>query len=167
MSNLRRYYATGNYYFVTTVTFNRAPILVTNIDLCQNALAHMRARFDPDIVAWVILPDHMHLIANPKVHNLSDMIKSFKQYFGFLYRQRIGTKTGRVWQYRFWDHIIRHQDDMNRHIEYIHYNPVKHGLARSAGEYAFSSFADYVRDGYYQEDWRAKDEFDPGDDFGE
>jgi putative transposase len=153
MSNLRRYYKTGNYYFITNITFDRAPILVENIDLYQRAISDTCGRFHPDILAWVVLPDHMHMIIDPKLNNLSEMMRTFKQDFGFRYRQRIGVRTGRIWQLRFWDHIIRDQNDMNRHIDYIHYNPVKHGLVGAAGKYAHSSFADYVRAGLYCPDW--------------
>jgi putative transposase len=87
------------------------------------------------------------------MNDLSEVMKRFKQDFGFLYRQRIGSQTGRVWQLRFWDHVIRDQNDMNRHIDYIHYNPVRHGLVMAAREYPHSSFADYVIKGLYQTDW--------------
>ena len=153
MSKLRRYYAIGNYYFVTCVTINRAPILIDNIDLYQQAINRTCQRFDPDIIAWVVLPDHLHMIINPKTHNLSDLMKAFKQDFGFLYRQRIGARTGRIWQLRFWDHIIRDQNDMNHHIDYIHYNPIKHNLVRAVKDYDHSSFADFIREGFYQKDW--------------
>jgi putative transposase len=167
MSNLRRHYATGIYYFVTTITINRAPILAQNIDLYQKAIKRTCQRFDIEIPAWVVLPDHLHLIIDSKTSNLSEMMKVFKQDFGFLYRQRIGTRTGRIWQLRFWDHVIRDQDDMNRHIDYIHYNPVKHGIVLAAREYPHSSFVDYVRQGFYQLDWGETEEISPKGEFGE
>jgi putative transposase len=58
-----------------------------------------------------------------------------------------------VWQNRFWDHIIRDQEDMNRHIDYVHYNPVKHGMVTDPSRYDDSSFSAYVREGCYQSDW--------------
>ena len=167
MSNLWRYYTTGNYCFITTVIVDRAPILIQDIDLYQKAIDRTCQRFDIEIVAWVVLPDHLHFIINPKNNNLSEVMKMFKQDFGFLYRQRIGSRSGPIWQLRFWDHIIRDQNDMNRHIDYIHYNPVKHGLVRAAGEYVHSSFIDYVRNGIYQMDWRDMDETTLDGEFGE
>jgi len=167
MSNLRRYYTSGNHYFVTSVTFDRIPILVQNIDLYRTATDRTCLRFAMEITAWVALPDHLHLILDPKANNLSDAMKIFKQDFGFLYRQRIGAKAGRVWQLRFHDHIIRDQDDMNRHIDYIHYNPVKHGLVKSAKDYAHSSFADYVREGFYRLDWGSTEKIRFDGEFGE
>jgi putative transposase len=161
MSNLRRYYSAGVYYFVTTVTIDSTPILVRNIDLYQKAIKRTCQRFNIGILAWVVLPDHLNLIIDPRTSNLSEIMKVFKQDFGFLYRQRIGTRTGRIWQLRFRDHVIRDQDDMNRHIDYIHYNPVKHGFVRVARAYPYSSFADYAREGFYQLDWGETEEISP------
>jgi putative transposase len=61
-----------------------------------------------------------------------------------------------IWQRRFWEHTIRDDLDLERHIEYIHYNPVKHGLARSVRDWPWSSFHRYVRMGYYSVDWGDK-----------
>jgi putative transposase len=167
MSNLRRYYTSGNHYFVTSATIDRIPILIQNIDLYRTAIDRTCDRFGIEVIAWVVLPDHLHLILDPKVNNLSDVMKVFKQDFGFLYRQRVGARTGRVWQLRFHDHIIRDQDDMNRHIDYIHYNPVKHGLVRAVRDYPHSSFAQYVVDGFYREDWGDMGEIRLEGEFGE
>ena len=60
------------------------------------------------------------------------------------------------WQRRFWDHIIRDQDDLQLHLDYINYNPVKHGLAKSPGDYAYSSFQVYVEKGAYNLEWGAR-----------
>jgi hypothetical protein len=67
-----------------------------------------------------------------------------------------------IWQRRFWEHLIRNQKDLNRHIEYIHYNPVKHGLTKAPGDWAYSSFQRYVDKGIYDLKWGAGDkvEFD-------
>jgi len=167
MSNLRRYSMPGNCYFITNVTINRIPILVHNVDLYHLAISRIRHRFDLEIPAWVVLPDHLHLIIVPKINNLSEIMKVFKQNFGFLYRKRMGTRNGRVWQLRFWDHIIRDQKDMNNHIDYIHYNPVKHGFVGAAREYVHSSFPDYVREGYYQADWGEREAIRYEGEYGE
>jgi len=58
-----------------------------------------------------------------------------------------------VWQRRFWEHLIRDEDDLSKHVEYIHYNPVKHGLVRAAAEWKYSSFLKYVQQGAYSLDW--------------
>ena len=60
-----------------------------------------------------------------------------------------------MWQRRFWEHLVRDQEDFNRLCDYIHYNPVKHGLAKSPGEWRYSTFADFVASGLYPENWGA------------
>ncbi len=167
MSHLRRLYALGNIYFITNVTFDRALILVEHIDLYYIAQRRAIERFDLQIIAWVVLPDHEHVIIDPKGSDLAQVLKVCKQDFGFLYRQRMAVRSGRVWQLRYWDHIIRDQEDMNRHIDYIHYNPVRHGIVRTAREYAHSSFHEYVRDGFYQSDWGEGDEITFEGEYGE
>jgi putative transposase len=62
---------------------------------------------------------------------------------------------GRIWQRRFWEHQIRDQDDYNARVEYIHYNPVKHGLAKAPKDWEYSSFSRYVKDGIYDREWGA------------
>ncbi|HSF80851.1 MAG TPA: hypothetical protein VLA49_06435, partial [Anaerolineales bacterium] len=58
-----------------------------------------------------------------------------------------------IWQRRFWEHIIRDEADLNRHRDYLHYNPVKHGLVSSVSAWPWSSFHRYVRQGYYERYW--------------
>ena len=58
-----------------------------------------------------------------------------------------------VWQRRYWEHLIRDEADWGRHVDYIHYNPVRHGLAQSPGEWPYSSFHRFVRQGMYEQDW--------------
>jgi putative transposase len=74
---------------------------------------------------------------------------------------------GRIWQRRFWDHIIRNEADLNRYIDYIHYNPVKHGFAQSPFSYLHTSIHEYQKEGYYQADWGAKETPGFKGDYGE
>ncbi len=82
-------------------------------------------------------------------------------------RYRLNYGDGRVWQNRFWDHIIRDQNDMNRHLDYVHYNPVKHGHVHSAMTWEHSSFRQFVQDGFYGEDWGQVDSPKFEGEFGE
>ena len=138
MSRLRRFYTEGNVYFITCVTHERMPILVANSDLIVGPIFEMQKRLVFSVEAWVILPEHFHAIVTPTRSNLSTVVQSLKQSFSMNYRKRCCV-TGKVWQLRFWDHVIRNDLDMMRHIDYIHYNPVKHGLVEDASEYPLSS----------------------------
>ena len=93
------------------------------------------------------MPDHVHAIITPNGNTLSDIVHAFKLMVAGRHRSAHRTQRGRFWQHRFWDHIIRDQADLNRHIDYIHYNAVKHGLARDPREYAASSFQRYATGG--------------------
>ena len=103
--------------------------------------------------SWVILPDHLHMIVDPDGCDLSILVRQFKLSFSSLYRKRTGAGKGRVWQYRFWDHQIRDESDLTRHLDYIHYNPVKHGLTSNPFAWEFSSIHGFREKGYYEDDW--------------
>ncbi|MCH7948240.1 MAG: transposase [candidate division Zixibacteria bacterium] len=153
MSNLRRYNSNGKDFFITCVTLNRIPILVDNVYEFWKAVDYTKAKIQFEINAWAILPDHFHFIIDPMQSDISRIIKGIKQKFCGLYCSKLGLTSGRVWQHRFWDHIIRNEDDLKKHLDYIHYNPVKHGLTRSPFEYEHSSIRNYLAEGYYQPDW--------------
>jgi len=75
--------------------------------------------------------------------------------------------SGRVWQNRFWDHIIRNQEDLNRHIDYIHFNPVKHGFVKSPFDWSHSSIHKYHAEGFYTRGWGLIDTLKFKGEFGE
>ncbi|MEW5994727.1 MAG: transposase [Candidatus Zixiibacteriota bacterium] len=167
MSKLLRYYSPGNVYFVTAVTHRRAPVLVENIDLFQRALERTGQVCLISIVAHVVLPDHFHMIANPKDDDLSSILQRIKMSFATNYRKRHGMYRGRVWQNRFWDHIIRDQTDLNKHLDYIHLNPVKHGYVRCPADWEYSSVHDYIERGVYAKDWGLRETIVVDGQFGE
>ena len=106
-----------------------------------------------ELIAHVFLQDHLHILIAPGENSVSDILHRIKLSFGSTYRKREGLRMGRIWQRRFWDHIIRDQDDLNKHMDYIHYNPVKHGLVRDPVEYRHSSMVQYRSEGYYEPGW--------------
>lgn len=158
MSILKRYYSKGNVYFITVVTHERKLILIENITLFWTALNRIKERHQTSIDAWVVLPDHFHMILSPTNFELDEFMHDFKLSFGALYRKAHNLKTGRVWQSRFWDHIIRDEKDFNNHINYIHYNPVKHNLVESPFDWKQSSISEFGDN--YQPDWGVVEQFD-------
>ena len=159
MKTLRRYHLDNRDYFITAVTFNREEILLRDIQL------FWKCRVSSRPIAWVILPDHFHITINTGDKGISTLIHSFKITYARRYRDKHG--PGRVWQNRFWDHLIRDQDDFNRHLDYIHYNPVKHGLTSDPFTYEYSSLNGYYQDGLYQRDWGVKTAMSFDEAFGE
>jgi len=166
MSPIRRYYKKGNLYFVTNVTYKRKPILIEYIDLLWQAFGNIYKKGSFELFAWAILPEHMHIIIDPKNNNLSELMKRIKLSFSRKYRFKSGVE-GRVWQYRFWDHIIRNQEDLNRHLDYIHYNAVKHSITSNPFSYEHSSLAKFFNKGYYEKDWGVRNPIIYEGDYGE
>ena len=137
---LKRFKIAHQMYFITAVTENRVPIFKSqrNIEILLSAFNLYREKYKYKIVAFVILPDHFHwLIVTDVSANISTIMKSVKGYTAV----KLG--AGKLWQHQFLDHCVRQREDYTKHIEYIHKNPVKHGLARDVKEYIWSSFNNY------------------------
>jgi putative transposase len=145
VKTLRRFDIRDRLYFITAVTYRREPLLLLDPHLFMRSLG----RIEP--VAWVLLPDHFHAILDVDQLSISQMVHAFKIRYSRSFRDQF--RPGRVWHNRFWDHVIRDQDDLSRHLDYIHYNPVKHGLALDPSSYTHSSFLEYCQCGLYNENW--------------
>jgi len=143
MTNIRRFFRENDIVFLTHVTYHRNPILIEHSGILLDAMHKIDNGLDCEFIAWVILPDHLHLLVDAKGNSLSMLMRRFKLSFSTKYRKAAGLKSGRVWQYRFWDHIIRDQEDMNRHLDYIHYNPLKHGYTQNPFAWRYSSIHNY------------------------
>jgi putative transposase len=168
MPNYHRIHISGGTYFFTLVTNNRIPIFNDNIycDLLQTIIAETRLHFRFDQIAYCILPDHLHCIWTFLAGNddYSSCWQAIKARFSIEYRKmggieahisesRIKKRERGIWQRRFWEHTIRDELDLGRHRDYIHYNPIKHGLVTDLAEWRASSFHDYLSQGYYDQDW--------------
>ena len=163
-------------YFLTAAIHERGTrLLLDHID-------HLRAAFrcavtqDPfRIDAIVVLPDHFHLLMTLPEGDVdfSARVQTIKRRFTFGLLQAgasVATNAKReadVWQRRFWEHTIRDDGDFARHVEYIHYNPMKHGLVASAREWPHSSFHRFVKDGIVAEDWGSAAPDEPATPTGE
>jgi putative transposase len=167
MTNIRRYFREGDFSFLSHVTHDRRQILLEHITLFHQAVKDVQGVLPFEFVAWVILPDHFHVLIDPKANSVSDIMKRIKLKFSGFYRSHNKLTSGRLWQYRFWDHVIRDQDDLNRHIDYIHYNPVKHGLVSDPFIYEESSIHRFIREGLYTRDWGSTDDPTERGDYGE
>ncbi len=143
------------------------PILVEHFDLLWQAIENARNQYHLVLMAWVVLPDHIHMLIERDKEDVSDVMRRIKLTYSANYRKRAGLREGRVWQYRFWDHIIRDQEDLNRHLDYIHCNPVKHGATNNPFNWRYSSAARYLQEGYYAPDWGLRGVLQIDGEFGE
>ncbi|ACK66834.1 conserved hypothetical protein [Rippkaea orientalis PCC 8801] len=168
MSNYRRSYLPGGVFFLTLVTYHRLPLFskAENVSLLRKAIAKMRTENPFEITAAVILPDHLHFIWSlpPDDSNYSQRVSRLKVLFTrSLQKKRLLSvdisasrrkhRESNIWQRRFWEHTIRNDDDLQKHLDYIHYNPVKHGLVSCPHLWEYSSFHKWVDQGNYQPDW--------------
>lgn len=164
----RRSRTKGATFFFTVVTHNRRPILCQecNISLLREAFADVMSRHPFTVDAFVLLADHLHCIWTlpEDDSDFSNRWRQIKSYFSrncgkeFKGDRTAGHKSKgeqTVWQRRFWEHEIRNDMDFIRHVEYVHYNPVKHGLVKSPIEWQHSTFHRYVKQGIYYKDWGA------------
>ena len=171
----RRSKTPGGTFFFTVVTYRRNKILCheTNAALIKEAFLHVTTHHPFRIRAFVLLPDHIHCIWTlpENDNNYSMRWQLIKSYFSRRCQNKykvMQTASRRnkgeqgLWQRRFWEHQMRDENDLVRHIDYIHYNPVKHRLVNSPGAWPYSSFHRYVKQGDYDADWGAgcKIEFD-------
>ncbi|MGB0711988.1 MAG: REP-associated tyrosine transposase [Gammaproteobacteria bacterium] len=154
MSRAVRVYQPGGTYFFTVVTRWRRPIFDSEatVELLRDAIRRERSRRPFEISAMVVLPDHLHALwVLPEGDaDHSSRWREIKKRFTHLFQ---GAAHTPVWQPRYWDHLIRDENDWRLHMDYIHYNPVKHGYCARAADWRWSSFHTLVRTGWYSEDW--------------
>jgi putative transposase len=170
----RNFVPGGNYFFTVTLADRRSSPLVDNVTALRMAFRIARQERPFTIDAIVILPDHLHTIWTlpPGDSDFSGRWRRIKAYFTHrLVAARVPVKrhcNGEYahWQRRFWEHTIRNEIDFERHVDYVHFNPVKHGLVNRVREWPYSSFHAYVRRGVLPADW-AGDVDEPMMDFGE
>ncbi len=167
MSKLKRYYSDGQVYFISVVTARRRPILLDHPSAFLDAWKHMRTVIEFRMQAYVLMPNHFHAIIDPQHASLAEIIRRLKLTYTWRKSATERLETNRLWQPRFWDHIIRDDDDLHHHLDYIHYNPVKHGFASKAIDWEWSSFRHHVSQGLYISDWGSFVQFGPDDDYGE
>ncbi len=164
MPNYRRYRVPGGCYFFTVNLLERHPndLLVHHIDLLRAAVRRVRHAHPFHIDAWVVLPDHQHCVWTlpPGDDDFSLRWRLIKTLFAKQIpvrerRSKVRQARGErgLWQRRFWEHVIRNERDYAAHLDYVHYNPVRHGYAVRAVDWPFSTFRRCVERGIYAPDW--------------
>ena len=143
----------GTYFFTVTLRNRRSDLLIRRVDALFAAWRRARRRVPHKIIAFVIMPDHLHAVVTMKDgrDDYSRLIQDIKK--GFTRRIHCAKTTESPWQARFWEHTIRDKGDLRSHIDYIHNNPVKHAKVSRAIDWPHSSFHRYVRDGSLPNHW--------------
>ncbi|SUD91970.1 REP-associated tyrosine transposase [Psychrobacter phenylpyruvicus] len=170
---MRRYIRDNTYggcYFITFVLQDRQSSLLTDyIAEFRMAYRDTKKNYDFNLDAMVVLPDHVHMILTlpESSNNYSIIIASLKSQFSRRMNKEESISQSRqkkrergIWQRRFWEHRIRDDLDYQRHIEYIHFNPVKHGYVNSPKDWQYSTLRKFIDAGIYTQDWGENGLFD-------
>ncbi|HVE51848.1 MAG TPA: transposase [Ramlibacter sp.] len=170
MSNYRRDRTPGATWFFTVVTHGRRPWLCREAPLRALAIAfeQTRERFPYRVIAGVVLPDHLHVVwSHPEgdcdfgkrwslVKRLTgDLLEAEGGLDSFPCSSHGSRVERTLWQRRFWEHRIRDEVDLQNHVDYINYNPVRHGLVGRAAEWPHSTLQRFIRRGWMSPDWAA------------
>jgi putative transposase len=171
MPEYRRAYDPGGTFIFTVVTYDRSPILLAEDarQCLHDAIARTQQDHPFALDAIVLLPDHLHAIWTLPENDadFSMRWRLIKSRFTREWRRseaeaglssrptfsRASRGERDVWQQRFWEHAIRDDEDLERHLDYLHFNPVKHGLAKCPHAWPWSSFERQVRERLYASDW--------------
>jgi putative transposase len=152
----------GSYFFTVNLLERRRRLLVEHVDALRAAVRTVRDRQPFHIDAWVVLPDHLHCLWTlpPGDADYSRRWKAIKTAFAkavpreeSLSDVRRANNERGIWQRRFWEHTIRDDRDYAAHMDYISFNPVKHGWVERVADWPYSSFHRHVRAGVYPVDW--------------
>ena len=165
--NYRRLFVPNGFVHIIITSYERKPVFIDNIDILRTAFRNVQKLYKFEIVAICILPEHIHLILHPEnINNYPKIISSIKHYFSRNVGQvcptddlKIEYKNKRekgIFQRRYWEHTIKDEEELNNQINYIHYNPVKHGLVNNVKDWLYSSFHKFVKLGLYENNWGAE-----------
>jgi putative transposase len=163
MSEYRRNRIPGaTYFFTVNLLDRRSDLLATQIDALRDAVRKVRRRAPFHIDAWVVLPNHMHCLWTLPEGDSDFPRRWWSIKVGFskslLNTRDRNTMTLRkgersIWQRRYWEHTIRDDCDYAAHMDYIHFNPVKHRLVENVADWPLSSFRRCVTAGLYPTGW--------------
>ncbi|NGY04896.1 REP-associated tyrosine transposase [Solimonas terrae] len=159
---VRAFIPGGTFFFTVTLLERRRNLLTEHVDLLRRCFVDVRRAKPFEIDAIVVLPDHLHCIWTlpPGDADFSSRWRAIKASFSSRIesgeplsarRQKKGERG--IWQRRFWEHAIRDEADFDRHVDYIHFNPVKHGYVANVVDWPHSSFHRHVRRGVCSPDW--------------
>jgi putative transposase len=163
MTSYRRNFLPGaSFFFTVNLADRKLALLTEHIALLREAFRETRRRHPFAIDAIVILPDHIHAVwtmpeGDADFATRWRLIKStFSRNISSaepISASRAAKRERGIWQRRYWEHTIRDQGDFARHVDYVHINPLKHGLVDRVCEWEASSFHRYVKLGVYPMDW--------------
>ena len=165
----------GTYFFTVNLADRKSNLLIEHIEDLRDVMKKVKQQHPFDIDAMVVLPDHLHAIWTLPKDDADYPKRWMLIKSGFSrripkneYRRKSRITKGErgIWQRRYWEHMIRDERDYEQHVNYVHYNPVKHGCVEKAVEWKHSSIHRYIKDGIIDPNWGISETF-KGDNYGE
>ncbi|HFD13132.1 MAG TPA: transposase [Crenotrichaceae bacterium] len=166
----------GTYFFTVNLAERNNTLLVDEIDVLRNVMNKVKKQHPFKLDAMVVLRDHLHMLWTLPVYDNDYATRWMLIKSGFSRqipkRERINTSRRTkgergIWQRRYWEHLIRNECDYEKHVDYIHNNPVKHGYVKCATDWLYSSIHTYILKGILSHDWGYNDDGIDEDMFGE
>ncbi len=154
--------AGATYFFTVNLADRSSQLLLEHVALLREAVKYVQLRHPFEIIAMVVMPDHLHAIWQLPQGDARFAIRwsLIKATFSrklpkgeWVGRSRVSKRERGIWQRRYWEHQIRDDDDLEKHVAYIHYNPVKHGYVQQARDWPYSSIHREIARGNIDEDW--------------
>jgi putative transposase len=162
--NYRRAWHKGGTYFFTVNCLQRKnnSLLIEHIDLLRKVVAQVKKSHPFTIHAWVVLPEHLHCVIELPAGDVD--FKTRWMLIKMLFSRalphhekrsdiRIKRRERGIWQRRYWEHLIKNEADYRAHVDYVHINPIKHGLVKQVKDWPYSTFHQLVEQGVYAQDW--------------
>jgi len=165
----------GTFFFTVTLADRSSDLLVKHIDRLRRVYRTVDEKHPFETIAICVLPDHIHAIWSLPDGDTNYSLRWSLIKSGFTRglaapaprsASKIAKRERGIWQRRYWEHAIRDDSDLERHVDYIHFNPVKHGHVSRVCEWPHASFHRYVREGFLPADWGG-DHLDTSGQFGE
>jgi len=166
----------GTYFFTLNLLQRKQTLLLDEIDKLRDSINKVKKQHSFRLDAMVVLPEHLHAILTlpPNDNDYATRWLLIKAGFSrqLPKQEKINksrkTKAERgIWQRRYWEHFIRDEQDFERHVDYIHYNPVKHGYVKSAADWKYSTIHDFILKGIICESWGGEKVYENTTSFGE
>lgn len=152
----------GSYFFTVNLAERNKTLLVDEIDAFRNSLNKVKREHPFILDAMVVMPEHCHAIFTLPENDNDFSTRWMLIKAGFSRQLPVQEKISSsrkskgergIWQRRYWEHCIRDELDFERHVNYIHNNPVKHGYVKRASDWQYSTIHDYIKRGILDENW--------------
>ena len=165
----------GTYFFTVNLAERNKTLLIDEFDSLRLVLNRVKKQHPFQLNAMVVLPDHLHALLTLPLNDKDYSTRWALIKAGFsrqlpkderINRSRKSKGERGIWQRRLWEHLIRDDQDYENHVNYIHYNPVKHGYVERAVDWSYSTIHAYISDGVLRNDWGSAESI-PDIEFGE